>query len=119
MKVTELWEKKYLFLSKFVPLNIENIEENRRTYRELLFSAEGIENYISGVILFDETARQSDKNGKKFIDVLTEKNMVPGIKVDEGIQIIPNTQEENWTAGMDTLAKRAAEYYQMGNLISH
>lgn len=63
-------------------MNIENVEENRRAYRELLFTSEGMENYISGVILFDETARQSTKDGKKFIDLLLEKGVVPGIKVD-------------------------------------
>lgn len=67
---------------KFTPLNIENVEENRRSYRELLFLSEGMEQYISGVILFDETARQSTKDGKRFVDVLKEKGVAVGIKVD-------------------------------------
>jgi fructose-bisphosphate aldolase, class I len=66
-----------------------------------------LENYISGVILFDETARQSTKDGKRFIDLLKEKNIAIGIKVDQGLQILPGTKDENWTAGLDTLAKRA------------
>lgn len=99
---------------KFTPLNIENIEENRRAYRELLFTTPGLNQYISGVILFDETARQNDSNGKKFIELLKEKDIVAGIKVDQGIQVIPGTEDESFTAGLDTLAKRAAEYYAMG-----
>lgn len=70
---------------KFVTINVENKEENRRDYRELLFSTEGIENYISGVILFSETAKQSSKAGDKFIDILNKKGIVPGIKVDKGL----------------------------------
>ncbi len=66
-------------------MNIENTEENRRKYRELLFTAEKIEDYISGVILFDETARQSSKDGTRFIDLLHKKGIVAGIKVDQGL----------------------------------
>lgn len=107
--------KKGFKLIQFTPLNIENCEENRRAYRELLFQSEGIENYISGVILFDETARQSTKDGKRFIDLLKEKGIAIGIKVDQGLQVLPGTNDENWTAGLDTLAQRAKEYYDMGN----
>ena len=80
----------------------------------MLFTAPEINNYISGVILFDETAKQSDSNGKRFIDLLNEQGIVAGIKVDQGIQVIPGTEDENWTAGMDTLAARAKDYYNMG-----
>lgn len=98
---------------KFVTIDLENNEENRRNYRELLFSTPQLEDYISGVILFDETARQSDKTGKRFIDVLNDKGIVAGIKVDQGLQILHGTNE-SWTAGLDTLDKRTKEYYAMG-----
>lgn len=99
---------------KFVSINVENNEENRRAYRELLFTAEGIENYISGVILFSETCKHATKDGKKLIDVLLEKGIVPGIKVDKGIQVIPGTNDESATMGLDSLAAMAAEYYALG-----
>ena len=99
---------------KFTPLNIENIEENRQKYRELLFTTKGIENYISGVIFFDETSKQSTKDGVPFIKLLQDKGIVPGIKVDKGISPIPTTDGETATLGLDDLAKRAADYYAMG-----
>lgn len=70
---------------KFAPLNIENNEENRRAYRELLFTTPGIEKYVSGVILFDETTKHSTKDGKKFMDLLKSLNILAGIKVDKGV----------------------------------
>lgn len=70
-------------IKKFDALNLENTAENRRRYREMLLTVEGMENYISGVILQEETAKQSDKNNKKFIEVLVAKGIVPGIKVIE------------------------------------
>ncbi len=73
---------------KFTPLNIDNVEENRRAYRELLFTAPGLEKHISGVILFDETARQSTKDGKKFIELLKEKGIIAGIKVENLFSLI-------------------------------
>lgn len=79
-----------------------------------MFTTPEIEKYISGVILFDETARQSASTGERFIDLLSSKGIVSGIKVDQGLQILPGTDGENWTAGLDTLAARAAEYYKMG-----
>jgi hypothetical protein len=69
---------------RFAPINVESTEENRRRYRELLFTAEGIERYISGVILYDETIRQSSKQGIPFPQVLSERGIIPGIKVDKG-----------------------------------
>jgi fructose-bisphosphate aldolase class I len=70
---------------KFVAIGVENIAENRRRYRELLFTAPGFENYISGVILFSETAEQSTKDGVNFCKLLSDKGVVPGIKVDKGV----------------------------------
>ncbi len=99
---------------KFVNINVENVEANRQRYRELLFTTPGLENFISGVILYDETARQSTKCGKKFVDLLAGKGIIPGIKVDLGLITIPNTNDESATIGLETLAKRCQEYYGMG-----
>ena len=70
---------------KFVTIDVENNEENRVKYRDLLFTTEGLEEYISGVILFDETARGKGISGDSFISILQKKGIVPGIKVDEGL----------------------------------
>lgn len=99
---------------KFTPLGVENTEENRRAYREVLFTTPDIEKYISGVILFSETVGHSTKDGKKFIDLFNEKGIVPGIKVDKGIQDIPLTNGETSTKGLDSLAKMASDYYALG-----
>jgi fructose-bisphosphate aldolase class I len=99
---------------KFVNINVENVEANRQRYRELLFTTPGIEKFISGVILFDETARQSTKDGKKFVELLKEKGIIPGIKVDKGLIPIPNTNDETAAIGLEDLAKRCQEYYGMG-----
>lgn len=80
----------------------------------MLFTAPGIEQYISGVILFAETAKEhSDKHGKKLIAVLQEKGIIPGIKVDKGLQTLPGTQEDS-VKGLDSLAAMAKEYYDLG-----
>lgn len=68
---------------RLASIGVENTEENRRQYRELLVSAPGLGQYVSGAILFEETLYQSDSNGKKFVDVLNEQNIIPGIKVDK------------------------------------
>lgn len=99
---------------KFDPLGIPNEPENRRQYRQMLFTTPGIEKHISGVILFDETARQSADDNQRFIDLLKSKGILAGIKVDKGVQPIPGTKGETWTAGFDDLAKRCKEYYEMG-----
>lgn len=99
---------------KFSPLNVENIEVNRQRYRELLFTTPDLEKYISGVILFDETARQSTKDGKRFVDLLKERGIIPGIKVDKGMITLPLTNDESATVGLADLAKRCDEYYGMG-----
>lgn len=99
---------------KFVTINVENVEPNRQRYRELLFTTPSLEKFISGVILFDETARQSTKDGKKFITLLQERGIIPGIKVDKGMIPIPGTNDESATIGLEDLAKRCQEYYGMG-----
>jgi fructose-bisphosphate aldolase class I len=70
---------------KFVTINLENTAENRRRYRELLFTTPEFEKYISGVIVYDETARQNSSTGESFISLLVSKGVLPGIKVDEGL----------------------------------
>jgi len=99
---------------RFDSIKLENNEENRRRYRELLFTTPGFENYISGVILYEETVKQSTKDGKSFIELLRSKNVIPGIKLDKGTQIIPGTDAETATMGLDDLAKRAKEFYDRG-----
>lgn len=94
-------------------IGVENTEENRRAYRELLITAPGLGQYISGAILFEETLYQSTKDGKKFVDVMKEQNIVPGIKVDKGLVPLANTKE-SWCMGLDGLDKRCAEYYKAG-----
>ena len=69
---------------RFDSIGVESTEENRRAYRDLLFTTEGVEEYISGVILFDETIRQSASDGTPFPELLTSKGIIPGIKVDLG-----------------------------------
>lgn len=99
---------------RFDKIQLENVEENRREYRELLFTTEGIENYISGVILFKETLGHKTKEGVPFTKVLGDKGIVMGIKVDAGTAEIPGTDKETATQGLDNLGKVCAEYYKQG-----
>lgn len=96
---------------RFSKINVENTEENRRSYRELLFTTEGIEKYISGVIMFEETLDQSTKDGINFVELLKSKGIIPGIKVDKGIVVIAGTNDESATQGLDGLAERCQKYY--------
>lgn len=99
---------------RFDKYGIELKEENRRAYRELLFTAPEMEKYISGVILFDETIRQSTGNGQTFVDLLAEKNVVPGIKMDAGLEPFHDSQIEKVAKGLEGLDERFKEYYQLG-----
>lgn len=99
---------------RFDGINVENNHDNRQAYRELLFTAPGIEEHISGVIMFDETVRDTTKGGKKFCEVLRERGIHCGIKVDTGLVPIGGTNDETATQGLDGLGKRCAEYYEMG-----
>lgn len=100
--------------TRFQKINVENNEENRRAYRELLFTSEGIENYISGVIMFEETLDQKTADGKNLVELLQSKGILPGIKVDKGLVVIPGTNDENATQGLDGLADRCKKYYEKG-----
>jgi fructose-bisphosphate aldolase class I len=99
---------------RFKTVNVECTEESRRTYRNLLFSTPGVEQYLSGVILFDETARQKANDGALIPQYLARKGIVPGIKVDKGVSNIPFTREEKVTEGLDGLQKRMKEYFDLG-----
>jgi fructose-bisphosphate aldolase class I len=99
---------------RFDSINVESTEENRRAYRELLFTTEGAEEYISGVILFDETLRQSSSDGKPFPKLLEAKGVIPGIKVDKGAKTLALAANETVTEGLDDLRARLEEYRGLG-----
>lgn len=98
---------------KFSQLNIPDTYENRRDYRNIFFTTPDLEKYVNGVILFDETARQLADNGQNYVDFLTTKRIIPGIKVDQGLAKFENSLE-TYTKGLDNLDERLKEYYQMG-----
>src|SRR5689334_8330931 len=99
---------------RFDSIGVESTEENRRAYRDLLFTTEGAEDFISGVILYDETIRQSDDDGTPFPQLLESKGIVPGIKVDKGAKDLAAAPGEKITEGLDGLRERLAEYYELG-----
>eukprot|EP01139_Manchomonas_bermudensis_P009476 Amastigsp_a339247_4639.p2 type:complete len:366 gc:universal Amastigsp_a339247_4639:1140-43(-) len=100
---------------RFESIAVENNEENRRKYRELLMTTAGLEEHISGVILFDETARQRVADGRTMIECLTSRGIVAGIKVDAGVKdLFSGIPGETTTQGIDDLDKRCAAYYAMG-----
>jgi fructose-bisphosphate aldolase, class I len=99
---------------RFDSIEIESTEENRRAYRELLFTTEGAEEFISGVILFDETIRQSGADGTPFPKVLSSRGIIPGIKVDKGAKPLANAEGETVTEGLDGLRDRLNEYRELG-----
>ena len=99
---------------RFDTINFESNEENRRNYRELLFTTNGVEEFVSGVILFDETLRSSAKDGTPFPQLLKNKNIIPGIKVDKGAVTLAGTKGEKVTQGLDGLRERLAEYRDLG-----
>ncbi|KAL9270001.1 Fructose-bisphosphate aldolase, cytoplasmic isozyme-like protein, partial [Drosera capensis] len=95
-------------------INVENNEANRRALRELLFTTPGALQYLSGVILFEETLYQKTASGKPFVEVLKEGGVLPGIKVDKGTVELAGTDGETTTQGLDGLAKRVQDYYAAG-----
>ena len=101
---------------KFEEAGIPDDKEHRRDYRNIFFTTRDLNKYVNGVILFDETARQRADNGEDFVSYLTSMGIVPGIKVDEGLEPFtePEYANEKWTKGLDTLPERLAEYYEMG-----
>ena len=100
---------------RFDSIGIESTEINRNKYRDLLFTTSGMEEYISGVILFDETLRQNTiEDGIPFVKYLQSKNVIPGIKVDIGAKPLALHSNEKVTAGLDGLSQRLEEYYNLG-----
>lgn len=100
---------------RFAAIHLENTEDNRRAYRELLFTApQDWAKYISGVILFEETLFQNASDGRPLVKILQERGVVPGIKVDKGTADIPGTKGETFTMGLDGLDARCQKYYAQG-----
>jgi fructose-bisphosphate aldolase class I len=99
---------------RFDKIKVENTEENRRDYREMLFTTKGCEEFVSGVILFDETLRQKASDGTPLAQILTSKGIVPGIKVDKGPTKLAGSADEQISDGLDGLRARLAEYRTLG-----
>ena len=99
---------------RFESVGLPNSEETRRRYREMLLATGGLDKFISGVILFDETLRQSNSDGTPFIHLLEQNGIIPGIKVDTGLMPVGSSDVENVTSGLDGLPERLREYVQMG-----
>jgi fructose-bisphosphate aldolase class I len=99
---------------RFEPMSITSTEDNRRAYREMFFTTPGVEEFISGVILFDETLRQSSSEGEPFPKLLARKGIFPGIKVDRGTKPLPGFPGEKLTEGLDGLRERLVEYRELG-----
>src|SRR5262249_5042724 len=95
-------------------INVPSTEENRRMYRQILFTTKGAGDFVSGVILFDETIRQKSQDGRSFVEVLEQQGIVPGIKVDKGAKALANFPGEKITEGLDGLPERLMEYRQLG-----
>jgi len=99
---------------RFDAIGVESTEENRRDYRELMFRSEAMSKYISGVILYDETIRQKAKDGTPLVALIEQAGSIPGIKVDAGAKPQPFCPGETITEGLDGLAGRLKEYYDLG-----
>ena len=100
--------------ARFAALGVENVERNRRDYREMLVSTEGVSEFISGVILYDETLRQNCSDGTPMVKLLEGRGIVPGIKVDTRAHPLAGAPGEVVTEGLDGLRDRMAEYYEIG-----
>ena len=99
---------------RFDSIGVESTENNRRDYREMLFRASGMQDNIGGVILFDETIRQSAKDGTSLVDIIKNQGALPGIKVDKGLQPLNESSDEVVTIGLDGLDERWKEYVELG-----
>src|ERR1700723_833553 len=99
---------------RFDAIKVESTEDSRRDYREMLFRSDAMSKYISGVILYDETIWQRARDGTPLVKLIEQAGAIPGIKVDEGTQPLPNCPGELVTAGLDKLAARLADYYKQG-----
>ena len=99
---------------RFKSIGVESTEESRRDYRSALFSTPGLGEFISGVILYDETLRQRDAQGQPLLGLLTKEGILPGIKVDKGAKALAGFPGEKVTEGLDGLRQRLAEYAELG-----
>jgi fructose-bisphosphate aldolase class I len=99
---------------RFDSIGVESTEETRRAYRDLLFTTDGAEDFISGVILYDETIRQTSADSMPFPDLLASKGIIPGIKVDKGAHDLASAPDEKVTEGLDGLRDRLHEYRELG-----
>jgi fructose-bisphosphate aldolase class I len=99
---------------RFDSINTESTEQSRRDYREMLFRTPGANEFISGIILYDETLRQNGADGTPIVSILQEQGVIPGIKVDRSTNPLANTDGELITDGLDGLRDRLAEYYEIG-----
>jgi fructose-bisphosphate aldolase class I len=99
---------------RFDSIDVESTESNRQIYREMLFKTQGISDFISGIILFDETIRQNGVDGKSLVSLIIQQGMIPGIKVDIGAKPLAGSVKETVTEGLDGLRERLQEYSQLG-----
>ena len=99
---------------RFKNINVENLEKNRLNFRQTLFSASGMKDYIGGVILFDETIKQKSTLGPSIPELISQNGAIPGIKVDTGAKPLAGSSDETVTEGLDGLRERLAEYYKLG-----
>jgi len=99
---------------RLASVNVESTPENRLKFRETLFLSEGMKNYISGVILYDETIKQKTTSGKSISELIKSFGSIPGIKVDSGAKVLSGSPEEKITEGLDGLRERLVEYYKLG-----
>ena len=99
---------------RFKSIGVENTEEHRRAYRDMLFSTPGAAKFISGVIMYDETIRQKSKDGMSFAEQQAKHDVIPGIKVDKGVKELPGSPQEKITEGLDGLRERLQEYHKLG-----
>ncbi len=95
-------------------VNVTSTPENRLLFRETLFSSEGLNKYIGGVILYDETINQTTNSGKSIPDLISSSGLIPGIKVDTGAKTLANSSKEKITEGLDGLRERLNKYYELG-----
>ena len=98
---------------RFDAIGVESSEPNRRDYRELIFRSQGMQ-YVSGVIMYDETIWQNAVDGTPLVELIKQAGSIPGIKVDEGVQPLPGFPNETITVGLDRLAERLSKYYERG-----
>ena len=99
---------------RFDSISVESTEDNRRNYRETLFTSEGMKNNIGGTILFDETIRQKSRDGRLLTEVIIAQGALPGIKVDKGLNPFNKSDNETLTQGLDDLDERCSEYEKLG-----